>query len=154
MGKSFVLRDSAGTAVGCLMQGMDALHLSFRGGRESDEIALLTGDGTWKKRRVGQQTDGGGWLLEMCDAAGALMLRDGEIMADSGTEMRLRFVTEKRNTVSVKQTARQTVQETAVKRQERAAPRENDGQAGLPERRWPPPPCFEAASYCEGKWTL
>lgn len=152
VGKSFVLRDNAGAAVGCLTSGMNALHLSFRGGKESDEIALLTEDGTWKKRRIGQQADSGGWLLEMCGASGVLLLRDGKIVADSGAEARERFEKAKRNAVREKQA--KAAPEPAVVNPERTVLRENDVRSGLPERRWPPPACLEAAVYRKGKWTI
>ena len=150
VGKSFVLRDNAGAAVGCLTPGMNALHLSFRGGRESDEIALLTEDGRWKKWRIGQQANSGGWLLEMCGATGALLLRDGRIVADSGAEARERFEKAKRSAVREKQA--KAAPETAIVNPERTA--ENDMRSGLPERRWPPPACLEASVYRKGKWTI
>ena len=102
-------------------------------------------------------TDGGGTLT------GAYIAADGEMLLDTGEAARQAFERARRKAAGMAKARQASVAagKSTTEQQEAAQPSGNAaGQRAapqtrsLPQRRWPPPPCWPEARYLDGRWQM
>ena len=158
MGKSFILKDRSGTAVGYFQQGIHSVRCRLSSEEEGTEIILFYVGGKHNSRLI-EET---GKEMEWKEADGiveeVVISRDGVIIAASSPQARLQFermystvqTNKKRDNPSVL-----PVEETHESQQieEENKSKETAEKNRMPERRWPRPPCWQEAVYRQGMWT-
>lgn len=167
MGKSFILKDRAGSAAGYLTEGLGVMRLRVCGAKAGMQAIILYADQTI--RRVDAAPDGQEkeWTHDGKEPAGAAIISaEGEIVADSGARARAAYDAYRRKDGGAKMNLRreETAQPPDSAAEKKAVPdlRTTGRPAqsavmppeteSLPERRWPPPPCWESAVYQQGRW--
>lgn len=164
MGKSFILKNRQGSTAGYLTEGLNAIHLRVDGVQPGQNAIFFYQDGTTSRTELEMDV-----REQACPHDGKALLgavvvtEDGSVMADSGAQMRTMYDANRRKSSrqkeeSSEQTALPPVfmekqsDEQDLKREIRQeAP--CTAAASFPERRWPPPPCWQGAAYKNGRWT-
>lgn len=162
MGSGFVLRDRGGRTAGYVMQGMGVVRCRASQLAQPAQLVLLrAGEAEERLMPAGGQeqtwTDGGGALT------GAYIAADGEMLLDTGEAARQAFERARRKAAGMAK-ARQAAGaagKSTTEQQEAAQPSgDAAGQRAapqtrcLPQRRWPPPPCWPEARYLDGRWQM
>lgn len=178
MGGSFVLRDRGGRPAGYVMQGMGVVRCRAGALAQPGQLVLLRAGETECRPMPadGQEQvwpDRGGALM------GAYIASDGALLLDTGEAARQAFErarcrTPDAKTMLTSMTAQAEMgtadqpKETARPSQERAQESKEASvtskeaavtskeampqRRSLPQRRWPPPPCWQEARYIDGQW--
>ena len=167
MGKSYVLRNEQGKPVGYLAQGLHAICCRIAAA-EADEVVVFFQDGSHRRRRVEHACEEMEWREENCAAEGAVALERGRVSAATGEEARRKWSemeyrkkarktkeeNEHSNTESDEPENKRQVEQTKREEiEERGAGIHAQNACALPQRRWPPPPCWKMAVYSHGAWT-
>lgn len=159
MGGSFVLKDASGRAAGYVMQGTDAVRCRIGDAQGQLEARLYFADGSCERLALEPQKE------QRFDETrrrltGAAVAADGTLFADTGAAARAAFERER----TQRQAAQRRQEHAARKIQSVPSAQPEEPQAaqresrqtqtafGLPQRRWPPPPCMPQAAYRDGRW--
>jgi len=173
MGRSFILKDRLGTAVGYVSQGLGVLRCRLSEARPDMEIVLMYADGTEEKRAIDPSGAEQVWEEEDKEISGAVILAGERIAADTGVEVRRRYDGMTISARRQKQEKAEAVRKrysgvdggsthTAQSRKMPPADEREEGAANgimekadtsvFPERRWPPSPCWQTSVYRSGRW--
>jgi len=161
VGKSFVLKDGMGRPAGYLTQGLSAIKCRALDMKEVMKAVLLYDDGSFSERAIEPGLTEREWQNETKAVIGVVILRGEEIAADSGQEARRRYEqTRSKKAKDTKNTKNLSgAADPPLEQEEEKTERIEEINAGsareaiLPERRWPPPPCWKEAVYRMGAWS-
>lgn len=147
MGKSFVLRDGAGKAIGYMQQAGDTLRCGFRADEKLVymDLYVVDADQVITENSLNPNKCEHEWYVGGKAIAGGCLVTDRRILADTGTEAKaiIRRYLMRRNEPqyhredSENESKAETALREAIKH---------------PERRWPPNPCCVNSTYKEGSW--
>jgi len=140
VGKSFVLRDNSGRAVGYIQQVGNALRCGIHevDGDALVDLFLVYVNGEVSAKRINAMRPEHEWQEEAAIYGGCVVM-EGKILADTGREAKC----------SVKKHLQpNTDVGNREKRPERVRHEQDDQQkaARIPQRRWPPNPCDPASA--------
>ena len=144
MGKSAVLKDQKNRPAGYLRREKDAI-ICQTGLEKPAQLMLVLADGS---KRVFELKEGRGeqrFSCEGADMTGGCVFCGDELLMVSDERMQQLFENRMRKGVA---------KPTMPEREQPALKRENKPPERhvFAQRRWPPPPCWDAAQYREGKW--
>ena len=177
MSSGFVLRDRAGHPAGYVMQGRGVVSCRACQLAQPAQLVLMRGNEEESRPMPAdgrEQTwpDGGEPLT------GAYIAADGVLLLDTGEAARLAFERASRRAAGA--SAARARHQEMIGRAEKSAAEQETAQApketipastgaaqpsteaarqtaspqmrSLPQRRWPPPPCWPEARYADGHW--
>ena len=160
MGKSFILKDRLGIAVGYFQQGIHSVRCRFSRAEEGMEIILFYADGKHRVRLI----EASGREMEWEEADGVIdevtIIRDGVVAAASSPQARVRFEqmhfkvqTNERENYPDRQPIEKLHESLEREEENKSEEKEPAEKHMMPERRWPRPPCWQEAIYRQGVWT-
>lgn len=154
---NFVLRSGNGALAGYLMQDKGELRLRAQGISEGGAVlVLMQKDGREREQRLLATGEEQIWPDPGIGLLGAYALQGEKLLFCTGPEAKAACLSRMASAQRQKKPARKTAQAKDVPktawREEPDATREAFGRSHLPERRWPPPPCWPQARYEGGRW--
>lgn len=147
MGKSAVLKDLSNRPAGYMRLVQERVMVRAQL-KEAAQLRVVFSDGSSREYAL----DGGSG--EQCfscgrsDAVGGFVFRKEELLLISDEAMRSAFAREISKEKAGKAQKKQERQNMGADTRDK--PKEK--RPALAQRRWPPPPCWEAARYREGAW--
>lgn len=162
MGKNLILKDLSGVPAGYLFQGIRSLRCRVSQDGMGVELILFYADGKHQTREIAAADGEVEWEEAGGMLDGAVMVKGGVILAASDAPARERFkrlqldvwTKAKEEHAPMKRTEKAySFKEPAEEEEKKQEKQEQEGDAHFPERRWPPPPCWQSAVYDQGIWT-
>lgn len=153
MGKSMVLKDLSGHAAGYVRVSDREALCGVRLNGDA-QLALVLADGS---SQVFDLQTGAAEQRFSCERkafTGYYVFRGKELLLISGENMRDAFARDqllRRKEASSTAARTEDVRKPAQQEIEAEAPKLRR-QPDFPQRRWPPPPCWDEAQYIEGSW--
>lgn len=160
MGKSFVFKTPGGRLVGFLQQNQGMIRCKAEA-EAGTVLTLIDETGGLRTHTLNGDGVEQAWTDEGGTLVGAYALSEERLLFDSGAKAHQAALTaltrreKQKNAVSKPDSDREprrvgsTAPPPSALRQEKYA----DGAAReWPQRRWPPPPCWQQAQYQQGKW--
>lgn len=154
MGRSFVLKDKMGTAVGYLTQGLGAIRCRCMGAKEGMRAIILNNEDQLMEYKMNPVCTEQEWKDEDKIIEGAAIVFGEEIVADTGETLRRRIENRLRMNACDQDFSEgaELYKRHEKKNAEREWTRKEAGS--FPQRRWPPPPCMKGAVYRIGMWNI
>lgn len=160
MGKSFVLKDTAGHPRGYLLQQSGKICCRASLGALQARLVMLFEDGTQMQHEM--QSDGTetSWPCDARKLCGGYACAENRLLLFSDEEARRAFERARIRQKAVRTAAEEDGYEPKEEQSSKEpAPAPQETAAGeatieerLPQRRWPPPPCWPTARYVHGSW--
>ena len=154
MGKSAVLKDLSNRPAGyVLLSGGSAVcrtHLD-----RPAQLVLVLADGSQITHTLDGGADEQRFPCEGSAMLGCYVFRMEELLLISDEAMRCAFERQALALRNSAQTQREGARETVRTVLQAQPPEREEGREkkhAFAQRRWPPPPCWEAARYLDGRW--
>lgn len=154
MGKSFVLKNKMGNAVGYTTQGLGLLRCRYKDVQEGTKVVFRDINGSFIEKNLEASGAEHEWNDENRIMIGAAIVFEKEILADTGYEMHdyKKQMVKTDIMKPVSSDLPDSDEEDDDHEGKRATERE--AQERMPQRRWPPPVCMKGAVYRTGKWKM
>jgi len=141
MGKSFVLRNRTGKAVGYIQQVGDMLRCGIHepGEQKTCDLYLVDDCGSVHKKEIDAVIHEHKWRMEFVTITGGCLAMDGTILAETGKDISRRMQAH---------WVRKAAKERSLKHEEGAEKQsKRQENTAYPKKHWPPNPCCPENSF-------